>query len=86
MVKTGETAVVFCNLCFAQHDEHPAEREDTWNGKLITGVWAKDYTYYNDFLKGGGYGPICLDHDRDEISERKAEDIDNEYKTSGPSL
>jgi hypothetical protein len=86
VVKTGETAVVFCIVCFAQHDKHPAEREDTWNGRQITGVWAKDYTYYNDFYKGGGYGPICLDHDRDEISEKKAADFDNDYKNNGLSL
>lgn len=80
---TGE--VVFCIVCFAQHDKHPAAREDEFNGRLIDGVWARDYSYYKDNYKGQ-YGPICNDHDRDEISKKKAADFDTEYKNSGQSL
>lgn len=78
MTLLEEKKVVFCAVCFVPHDEHPEERKDTWNGKPITGVWAQDYTYVRDFYQGN-YVPICKDHDREEISERKMRHIDSEY-------
>lgn len=74
-----EKKTVLCAVCYAPHDEHPEEREDTWNGKPTTGVWAVDYTYYRDWYHGD-FTVICKTHDREEISERKMEDIDSEYR------
>ena len=71
MTKTGE--VVYCIVCFLSHDEHPEIREDEVRPH------AQDYTYYKDNYKGE-YGPICWEHGRDEISERKMESFDKEYR------
>lgn len=70
-MKTGE--IVICIVCHQWHEEHPESGE------------ARDYTYYKDNYEGE-YGVICLEHDRDEISERTAKDIDNDYKNNGLSL
>ena len=56
-----------------QHDAHPEPREDDVRPH------AQDYSYYMDMFRGV-YGPICVDHGRDEISEKKGEDFDREYK------
>ena len=85
MKLAGEQTVVFCIVCFAQHNEHPPAREDEFNGRLVDGVWARDYTYHKDYFHGR-YGVICNDHDRDEISERKMKDFDNDYKNNNHSL
>jgi hypothetical protein len=77
-VVLAEKKTVLCAVCFAPHDEHPEEREDTWNGKPITGGWAQDYTYVWDFYQGN-YTTVCKSHDREEISERKMRHIDSEY-------
>ena len=83
-MKTGE--IVFCIVCFVQHEAEPEPREDEFGGQtILDGVWARDYTYYVDSYKGS-VGPICWEHDRDEISERKMKDIDTEYKNNGLSL
>jgi hypothetical protein len=71
VTKTGE--VVFCIVCFLRHDEHPEIREDE------TRPHAQDYTYYVDAYKGN-VGPICWEHDRDEISERKMAEFDKQYR------
>jgi hypothetical protein len=78
-VTVAEKKTVLCAVCFAPHDEHPEEREDTWNGKTFVGVWAHDYTYLWDFYQGN-YTTVCRSHDREEISERKMEHIDSEYR------
>ena len=70
-MKTGE--VLFCIVCFIQHDERPPIQEGEFQPV------AADYTYYKDNYKGT-YGPICRDHDRDEISERKMADFDKDYR------
>jgi hypothetical protein len=77
VTKTGE--VVLCIVCNQWHEEHPDPREGD------NRPHAQDYTYYKDNYKGV-YGVICTEHDRDSISEKKAEDFDTDYKNNGLSL
>lgn len=77
MTITGE--IVLCQVCMQWHETNPDPREDDSRPN------AADYTYYVDNYKGV-YGPICKEHDRDDISERKAKDIDNELNAEKFSL
>lgn len=66
---------VICAKCGTEHDEHPPERTAEWNGKEITGYWAKDYTYYRDYYLSKGYVVLCNTHKRDSISHKTEREI-----------
>lgn len=74
MTKT-EDAFVRCLKCDKGHPTHPepSEHKDK-DGVVVFGINVRDYTYYKDNFKDQGFGPLCNEHNRDDISivpERK---------------
>lgn len=64
-----ESKTVLCAKCGTEHDRHPVQRKGfDGEGKPISGVFAKDYTYHNDWFLDRGYVPLCNAHSRDELS------------------
>lgn len=60
---------LICAKCGTEHDSVPPVRTDTWNGKIITGVWAKDFTYYHDNYLSRGYVPLCNSHKIEDVAQ-----------------
>lgn len=67
MTITVETLI--CAKCGTEHDSVPPVKTDVWNGKEITGVWAKDFTYYRDFYLSKGYVVLCKSHKIEDIAQ-----------------
>ena len=63
---------LICAKCGTEHDSLPAIRTAEWNGKVETGVWAKDFTYYRDFYLSKGYVVLCKTHKIETISQHEA--------------
>ena len=60
---------VRCLKCDKGHVTIPEPREHkAKDGTTVFGVATEDYTYYIDNFKDLGYGPICNEHNRDDIS------------------
>lgn len=70
-----EDRTVLCIVCLQPHATHPEARYGKHRGEEgHWGVFAEDYTYYKDAYKGA-VGPICKEHNRDDISVTKEEDL-----------